>query len=78
MQEYTGALETLTELVRIFKIGLDSKMQSSDPVLAKYLYALSSVYGKLGHEEKTIETFYESRKIVSNCKSKDDALVATL
>jgi len=78
MQEYTGALETLTELVKIYRSGESISDQSSDPVLAKYLYALSSVHGKLGNDEQCIATFYESRKIVQNCKSKDDALVATL
>ena len=64
MQEYTGALETLTELVKIYRLGQSSSDQSSDPVLAKYLYALSSVYGKLGNDEQCISTFYESRRIV--------------
>ena len=78
MQDYAGALETATEIVQIYRSGLESEQQKNDPVLAKYLYALSSIHGKLGNEEKTIETFNESKAIVKNCSAKGDPLVGAL
>ncbi len=39
---------------------------------------MSSIHGKLGNEEKTIETFNESKAIVRNCAAKSDPLVGAL
>jgi len=78
MYDYAGALETVTEILKITRSSLDAKSQSQDPELARYLFALSSLHGKLGNEEQTVETFNESRQIVKNCPTKSDALVATL
>ena len=47
-------------------------------MLAKYLYAKSSIHGKLGNEEKTIETFNESKAIVRNCSTNGDSRVSAL
>ena len=39
MQDYAGALETIVEIVQIYRGGLKNEELKNDPVLAKYLYA---------------------------------------